>query len=359
MGNIGVLKCSPLVSVIVPAYNALPGLCDCINSILNQTYRNIEVIVVDDGSSDGSINFLNSIYDERLRVISVQNGGVSTARNIALDKVSGEYVMFVDADDTIEDEAVEDAVCFACEENLDYAVGGLTKDYGVREVHFGVSPANSDVALVYSGIHIRKVLCATIAYSIEGEAFLSSFFLSGSVCKLIRFSVIREIRFDPDVTIGEDTLFNIQTILNCERIGLISHNWYRYYIHADSATGRHRANALSQAEALLNRLLQLTSGVDGLRPYIAIRGLREFEGACLASIIHKDTRDGRGLSEKVEEILDRPFWDDLFSEFESGLNYIQGRRYRLLARLCMRKNTRLIAGYLRLVDYIRKMRNDK
>lgn len=96
----------PLISVIVPVYNVEKFLSRCLNSILAQTYNNLEVILVDDGSTDNSGKICDdyALKDKRIRVIHKQNGGVSSARNMALSVAKGEYIGFVDSDDYIEND---------------------------------------------------------------------------------------------------------------------------------------------------------------------------------------------------------------------------------------------------------------
>lgn len=93
-----------LISIIVPCYNSERYLSDCLLSILNQTYVNWEVICIDDGSQDNTLSILNhyATLDERFKIISQSNAGVSVARNKALSQCQGEYICFVDSDDLIE-----------------------------------------------------------------------------------------------------------------------------------------------------------------------------------------------------------------------------------------------------------------
>lgn len=93
-----------LISIIVPVFNAMNYLKKCVNSITRQTYQEIELILVDDGSTDGSSNICDSMADEdeRIHVIHCTNGGAAAARNTGIDIANGEYIMFVDADDYIE-----------------------------------------------------------------------------------------------------------------------------------------------------------------------------------------------------------------------------------------------------------------
>ena len=99
----------PLITVIVPVYNSEKYLCQCVDSILNQTYINLEVILVDDGSPDkcGELCDHYAAKDSRIKVIHKQNGGVCSARNAALDIATGEYITFVDSDDYIKEDMYE------------------------------------------------------------------------------------------------------------------------------------------------------------------------------------------------------------------------------------------------------------
>lgn len=98
-----------LVSVIVPVYNVEQYLEKCIDSIINQTYKNLEIILIDDGSTDSSGKICDSYAarDKRIKVIHQENGGLAVVRNIGVSAASGEYIMFVDSDDYIDTEIVQ------------------------------------------------------------------------------------------------------------------------------------------------------------------------------------------------------------------------------------------------------------
>ncbi len=101
----------PLVSVIIPTYNRASLVCNAINSVIDQTYKNKEIIVVDDGSVDNTKEFL-SRYGDKLRYVYKINGGVSSARNVGIKEARGEYVVFLDSDDTLRPEKLERQICF-------------------------------------------------------------------------------------------------------------------------------------------------------------------------------------------------------------------------------------------------------
>ena len=112
------------ISIITPVYNAEKYIERCVNSVLNQTYENIEFIIVNDGSTDNTAKILNRLKknDSRIMVIHKKNEGVSKARNTALKKATGKYVLFVDADDWLESTMCEDLISHAEKNNSDVVI---------------------------------------------------------------------------------------------------------------------------------------------------------------------------------------------------------------------------------------------
>ena len=116
-----------LISIIVPVYNVEQYLSRCVDSLVNQTYHNIEIILVDDGSPDRSGEICDEYAkkDKRVKVIHQSNGGLSDARNTALDIAKGDYLMFVDSDDWIEPTMYEEMLSFMEKEQLDLVECGI------------------------------------------------------------------------------------------------------------------------------------------------------------------------------------------------------------------------------------------
>ena len=124
-----------LVTVIVPAYNAEYTINKCINSIQTQTYTNLEILIVDDGSNDNTLNILRLLQktDTRIQVIHQENGGPSRARNVGLDMAKGEFILFVDADDWIESNCIQQAVLAIKKEHADIVLWNAVLDNDLRE----------------------------------------------------------------------------------------------------------------------------------------------------------------------------------------------------------------------------------
>ena len=121
------MKQQPLISVIVPVYNVEQYIHQCVDSILSQTYKNLEIILVDDGSPDNCPAICDEYArnDDRVKIIHQENGGISAARNSALDLCTGEYIAFVDSDDWIESNAYEEMMSEMQKKDLDVVFCGV------------------------------------------------------------------------------------------------------------------------------------------------------------------------------------------------------------------------------------------
>lgn len=176
---------NPLISVIVPVYKVEPYLQRCVDSIRNQTYSNLEIILVDDGSPDrcGEMCDAFAKEDKRIRVIHKENGGQSSARNLGLDHMNGEYVGFVDSDDWIEPDMYEHLYDMLARHDAQISCCGVQRDYpsgkiGYFNIHY---PQDSQIR-VYNKIEaLREVL--------------ANFRITFSPCdKLYHKSVLADIR---------------------------------------------------------------------------------------------------------------------------------------------------------------------
>lgn len=125
------LKENPLISVIIPVYNVEPYLQQCLDSAIGQTYENLEILIIDDGSTDGCGKICDEYAerDERIKVFHTDNRGLSAARNLGLDKATGEYISFIDSDDWFELNAIETVVYAAVESGADIVCFNYVREY--------------------------------------------------------------------------------------------------------------------------------------------------------------------------------------------------------------------------------------
>ena len=129
----------PLITVICPAYNVEKYIKKCVDSIQNQTYKNLEILLIDDGSTDTTGRICDEFArnDKRIRVFHKENGGLSSARNLGLDNAHGEYLAFVDSDDYIDSEMYETLLKILVREDADFVGCSFFDDYGTRKVQNG------------------------------------------------------------------------------------------------------------------------------------------------------------------------------------------------------------------------------
>ena len=222
-------KPSPLISVIIPVYNAEKYLENCIQSILSQTYNNFELILIDDGSKDNSLSICKQMADNDARVFVVRqdNAGASAARNRGLEIAHGEWIVFVDSDDTVKPNYIEDLY----KETI--------KDHSVVIVVSGVSVYrkeswSEDISFPDLTILIRDY--QTIFSNIRLHKY------GFSVGKLYKSSIIKNnlLRFDEKVCIAEDMMFMMNYIITSfqclteAKITFIKECNYCYQIHDGS-----------------------------------------------------------------------------------------------------------------------------
>lgn len=211
-------------SVIVPAYNAEQTIKKCINSVIKQTYKEWEVIVVNDGSSDNTLQILNEMSEDII-IVNTKNGGVSSARNKGLDVSTGEYVLFLDADDYLPIDTLEIYIKNIKEsEEPDIIFGGFYKVY--RQKQSVCFPAETDG--VFDKTVERK----------DFSPYISRF--AGTVWgKCYKRELIQNIRFDEELSLCEDAEFNYRVFQVAERMSYVKKTIYNYVYSADSTIRRY------------------------------------------------------------------------------------------------------------------------
>lgn len=193
-----------LVSIIIPVYNAQKYLKDCINSLVSQRYSNIEIILVNDGSTDNSKNICDeyALVDERIRTFHKKNGGVSSARNFGINVAKGDFFCFVDSDDFVNEMYVMNLIM------------GLTEgsDLVIARIDFPNAPIRK---LENSSVEIEG-----IPLEVSRQNLLS---LSGPVCKLFKLDIAksRGIYFPENICMGEDGVFFTKYLNSIDKMNVI------------------------------------------------------------------------------------------------------------------------------------------
>lgn len=211
----------PLISIIIPVYNVEKYLRDALDSVVNQTYTNLEIIIVNDGSTDNSLDICNEYAknDRRIIVISIQNSGAAVARNRGLDCATGEFMVFVDSDDYCPLNSIESLYDSYKNEQVDLVIGNsLTiQDNGQNS---DISRKNDRVREVISGVEmIRRLLIGA----------------SAPWARLYKKSLWEGLRF-PEGVINEDEPILIQVYSRCNKILMLEEVVYYYRKRENSVT---------------------------------------------------------------------------------------------------------------------------
>ena len=213
-----------LISIIVPVYKVEKYLEKCVNSILKQTYTNLEIILVDDGSPDKCGQLCDELAktDDRIKVFHKENGGLSDARNYGVERANGEYIGFVDSADYIHECMYEELYKAIKKSGTSIAECGVTRVY------------KNTLRPHYEGEDYFLVL--------DREGYLKEYLenkrLYGSAwCKLIHRDLAKKIKF-PTGKIYEDAFYTLELLKTVDKYTLISGNYYYYYIRENSITTR-------------------------------------------------------------------------------------------------------------------------
>ena len=217
------------VSIIIPIYNIIDYVERCVDSIVNQSYRNLEIILVDDGSTDGSgYKIQKYAADSRVKIISKINGGLSDARNVGLERASGDYVMYVDGDDYIDEDCIQILISLI-DDDTDVIMFPYSKEYGNRSERCALFESQE---FVFYDDDVEKIIYARLVGPEKSIAPISPVTmdrLNTAWGKLYKREVIDGIRFTDTNLIGpEDCWYNIQVFKNVKKVKYTSKTYYKY-----------------------------------------------------------------------------------------------------------------------------------
>lgn len=279
------------VSIIVPVFNQQKYIKKCIESIVLQTYKNIEVIIVNDGSADKTLDICEELRakDARISIISIKNSGVSRARNIGIDAASGEYLMFVDADDYLDSRAVELSA-----QRMQETKSDICRFWLYRKYRFCKRKKKNEIL---EGKKLRT------KDDIVRHAILSTDDLCSACCTLYKASAIKDIKFDESLELGEDLLFFSEVISRDLLIYFMDACLYYYRVNDGSCTQYYE----------LEKSIAKTSH--------AISAANEVFRKCL----NKDFEYDRHLknSRSIDSLINQIIQNSSYKEYLYGLNLIK------------------------------------
>lgn len=292
-----------LISFIVPVYNAEKYLEQCIDSILNQSYDRIELILINDGSTDRSGEICDAYgqKDDRVKVIHQDNAGPSVARNRGIEAATGEYIQFVDSDDHIASHMTETLMKTMSDE-VQLVICGY--ELITKEEDRVISSKN--FSFYKPGNYAKEDFLEHF-----GEIY-QDYYIHYNWNKLYIAELIQKngIRFNQDVIRGEDLLFNLQYLDHCKKIAIISDFLYYYTNSNDgSITSTFRTNLFENQQLLLESTREFLRrngaytgpNKDSIEKFYTVR-----IGACFSNLFHPNSTLSRKETKKhIREIM----WD--------------------------------------------------
>ncbi|MDO4870526.1 MAG: glycosyltransferase family 2 protein [Candidatus Saccharibacteria bacterium] len=234
---------SPLISIIIPVYNAESTIDKIIIKLLKQTYQNIELIIINDGSTDNSLQKIKLTVgdDQRAKIITQKNQGPSAARNFGLKKSTGDFVMFFDADDDFKHNIIKTMINKQQKNNSDMVVCGMKLNNKKIIPKQRVILKNNKI--------IRYVLRSLLKQNI----------FYGPYCKLFKRNIINQmkLKFDTKVKYGEDTIFVMNYITKINSLTMIDQALYQYNYSPRGTAFNNRKNQFyrNQRRNALNQMV--------------------------------------------------------------------------------------------------------
>lgn len=236
------------VSIIVPIYNVEKYLNRCLDSLVNQTFKDIEIIALNNGSTDSSLDILKDYAsnDNRITIIDNENLGVSKARNIGIDKASGKYIVFVDSDDWIDTNMIEVLYSNITKNNCDLVMCTYVREFDdhSKEKIFNLSDVNLYVDDEVKDQLLRKLI-GPVGKELANPEYLDAL---GTVwAKMYKSSLLKDnnLKFVDlsEIGSGEDTLFNVYAFNEANRVILLNRPMYHYWRgNTNSITSRYIPN---------------------------------------------------------------------------------------------------------------------
>lgn len=267
-----------VVSVIIPVYNAEKFLKECLDSIIGQTYEALQIILIDDGSSDesGMICDEYAKSDSRILVIHKKNGGVSAARNLGIELAEGKWITFIDADDWVELDLLNR--CLELKEDNDIIFYGVEeKGRSFETKNKGIIDERDNRLNEEEFQNLMVTALDPYASFKDKYKYINS---QGPYGKIIKTELIKkhDIKFDPNLALGEDILFNLNLFSNAKKGLIVYSKMYYYRVNQESVLHKYNPQifeSLMKAFVVINKYIQ-KGGKEELKKAFKVFVVRKF-----------------------------------------------------------------------------------
>nr|WP_297703723.1 glycosyltransferase family 2 protein [uncultured Butyrivibrio sp.] len=309
----------PIVSIIIPAYNSEKYIKDSLLSVLQQSFCSIQIIIVDDGSTDKTREIVTNIAekDSRIELFCKDNGGVGSARNYGIKYARGKYLAFIDSDDSIGERYIENLIKEIRDNNIKLSISGYSLIYEVNSSE----NKRKRVTPTHNGKYVKEEFIKEMKTLIDNRIMIAPF------AKLFVSKIVKEkaIFFNTEISIGEDLLFNLAYInaLDCKNeIILSNQSDYEYHIRKGSLTHDFGRNRIKMQDNLYAGCVEFC---NCYKAYELEEKLAKQYFKGLMNCIDSDMEKKVGkiiLRDDIQTILSL----GLINEAITGNRYLQGKR---------------------------------
>lgn len=348
------------LSIIVPIYNTAEYLPQCIESILNQEYKDFELILVDDGSSDNSLSICQNYQntDGRIKIIHKENGGLISAKKAGLNVAKGQYVGFVDSDDWIDANMYSCLMNAAIENNADVIIGDNVIEYPERTVKVKQG--------ICYGLYNKNDLIKTIYPNLIYKENDYSLGVSPSLCtKIFKTNLLKKHQdsVDERIKAGEDAACTYPCLLEAESIEYVKDCCsYHYRIHGTSMTHRKEKMNVDEKIALLNHLYSKLFAYDypGLKKQLCLYSANILDGYIVNSFENHICR--REMLQDIKKIHHCQIWkiineknsrNNFLKSVDETMEYLRNpniiKDTKLRFRICLKNKKQVLKIWLSLI----------
>ena len=236
-----------LITIIINVYNGEKFINKCLDSIINQTYKDLEILIINDGSNDNTLNIIKKYKDKRIRIITTENKGLSVSRNIGIDNAKGDYLYFIDSDDYIEPDTIEYLYNLNKKNNT---LISTCKSIDVYDYNVNINNKKEKIDILLNQDMLIKILL----WQNRTEALWN---------KLIKKELLNDLRFEDRII--NDIAFTHKLIINTDKISYSNQIKYYHLIHNENISVRKREN-LDRVEDMYKAIIERYNYIKEIYP---------------------------------------------------------------------------------------------
>ena len=321
------------ISIIIPVYNSEKSLEKCLTSVINQNYRDIEIIIINDGSKDSSQLIIEqySKIDKRIKAIRTENKGVSNARNLGIQNANGKYICFLDSDDYVDKDMYSELVK-QIKEN-DMIICGWKQEEVNNNMEVKLSEIEGDLQKVIESVPNKDITKYT----------------NPPWNKMFKLELIKKnmIDFNSSISLGEDYIFNLKVMVKCRKIKTITNALYYYKIETNGLNLKKRT--IQEYWDNYSRVIKNLEEINDENEEINIDGLVLNEISSTLYHLINFYEDKREVKKIIKEISN----DEIFKKKQLKANT---KKNKILVCIFKMKLDVLVYPMFRMIKVLKKLR---